>query len=92
MIVVAGLANGYIVAVDVKNSANFCVIGNHEAPICSVIWVPESAVLCSFGYDCELKIWALTNNNNQFFIKSYKLPEKTYTTSFSFPYILIGSS
>jgi hypothetical protein len=54
----AGLANGDIVAIDVKNN-NLGVIGTHEAPVCRVFWDEKHNLLMSLGFDNQLKFWTL---------------------------------
>lgn len=84
----AGLASGEIVAVQCQNS-QATTIGNHTAPICGLFWIREMNMLMSLGFDNLIKFWKL--DCNPIFQAEFKLPCKTATCSFSFPYLLIGS-
>lgn len=44
----------------------------------------------SFGFDNLIKFWDVNNSQN-FFQGEIKLPLKTLTCSYEFPYLLIGS-
>lgn len=37
-IIIAGLANGGVVAIDLMNKSNKIFLGSHNAPICRVFW------------------------------------------------------
>ena len=48
-------------------------------------------MLLSLGFDNCLKVWTLQQINNKHLQKEYKLPEKTYAVSCSYPHLLVGS-
>ena len=92
MLVIAGLANGEIVVVDMTNVNNLIMLGSHDSPICKVAWCEEHKIVISVGYDNFIKCFNFEMVNNTFMKAEFKLPAKTVTASFSFPYLLIGSN
>lgn len=74
------------------NTNNCMILGNHSAPICKIVWIEKYEVVVSFGFDNLIKVFTLKNQqNNNFQIGEYKLPFKTSTVAFSFPYFLVGA-
>lgn len=63
--VIAGLANGQIGCVDMQ-TGSAAILGNHEAPICKVVWVQEFETILTFGFDYVLKVFSLQNTNGNF--------------------------
>ena len=63
-IVIAGLCSGQIGMVDMTNINNVLCLGEHDAPICKVVWIEKFQIVVSFGYDNVIKVFTMSPQNN----------------------------
>ena len=85
----AGLATGDIAAIQMVNN-EITKLGQHEAPICGLYYLRDKECLMSLGFDNSVCFWNLKSNSGRP-EADIKLPLKTHTCSFDWPFLLIGS-
>lgn len=59
-----GLATGQIGLVNIKNTKEVAMIGEHDTAICKIIWIENYQILLSFGFDNKIKVFSLQNVQN----------------------------
>lgn len=87
-IAVVGLASGDLIALELS-TGSMIKLGMHQSPICGIFWIKEKGCVLSVGFDNLLRFWALNSPGS--LQLEQKLPLKTITCSFDYPYLLLGS-
>lgn len=84
----AGCINNYVTAIDTK-SGQTANVGVHESGVRDVYWISSANLVCSLGFDKQMKFWDLRQQQPA---AAYNLGHKAFCSDLLFPYMIIGLS